>query len=186
MTESEERFWARVRKSDGCWLWKGPTNVKGYGKTSVNGTAVWAHRYSYTVQVGPIPVNLQIDHLCRVPACVNPQHLEPVTPRENCHRGRNPFIIAHLNNMCLKGLHRLEGSNVRAVSGGRACIACWNARVRTDRKEKFLTDSAYREKVRKWDRDKKNRWYKTRAEFREKAKQRQRARYRALKLKQTG
>src|SRR5450755_3951408 len=76
---AEERFWARVDKqTDGCWVWTGALRT-GYGTLSVSGKNVPAHRFSYELLVGIIPDGLQIDHLCRNRACVNPEHLEPVT-----------------------------------------------------------------------------------------------------------
>ena len=92
-----ERFWAKVNKAGAvpdyaphlgpCWL---------YGRGSVERhktffpqrrEPIGAHRYAYESLVGPIPDGLHLDHLCRVPACVNPDHLEPVTPAENTRRG---------------------------------------------------------------------------------------------------
>lgn len=84
-----DRFWAKVEKSDSCWLWTGalfPSN--GYGALHLDGAAVPAHRVSYELNVGPIPDGLTIDHLCRVRACVRPDHLEPVTQAENLRRAR--------------------------------------------------------------------------------------------------
>lgn len=91
-----ERFMDKVRRDpSGCWLWTGSTNGK-YPKFSagtVDGRTVlvYAHRWSYEHFVGAIPEGLQIDHLCRVVTCVNPEHLEPVTSSENKMR-----IPAHL------------------------------------------------------------------------------------------
>ncbi len=78
----------RVEIDDaGCWLWVGKVNRGGYGVTSVAGKTRSAHRVSYEWHVGPIPIGLDLDHLCRVRRCVNPDHLEPVTRRENINRG---------------------------------------------------------------------------------------------------
>lgn len=81
-----QRFWRRVNKTDSCWLWTGTLSTNGYGFASFNKRAVAAHRVAYTALVGPIPNGLDLDHLCRVRACVNPAHLEPVTRAENLRR----------------------------------------------------------------------------------------------------
>lgn len=67
----------------GCWEWTGPTNNHGYGRT---GNAEYVHRVVWRETVGPIPEGLELDHLCRNPACCNPDHLEPVTHAENMRR----------------------------------------------------------------------------------------------------
>ena len=82
-----EKFHANYRISDtGCWLWIGKTRKDGYGVLSLFGGFGYAHRVSYELLVGPIPDGLVIDHLCRIRCCVNPDHLEPVTSRENLAR----------------------------------------------------------------------------------------------------
>jgi hypothetical protein len=71
----------------GCWLWTRGT-VKGYGQIGVSGRdRIYTHRLSWELHRGPIPEGLYIDHLCRVRACCNPGHLEPVTNQENVRRG---------------------------------------------------------------------------------------------------
>lgn len=82
------RFWLRVHKTDDCWLWTS-TLRRGYGRFWIApGRFVPAHRFAYELLVGPIPEGLELDHLCRNPACVNPAHLDPVTHRENVRRGK--------------------------------------------------------------------------------------------------
>lgn len=80
------RFWSKVSKTDTCWLWTGTLDVKGYGQFWDGRVIARAPRFAYTFLVGPIPEGLTIDHLCRVVACVNPVHLEPVTSEENSRR----------------------------------------------------------------------------------------------------
>lgn len=85
-----QRFWDRVERSGEpgeCWLWTGTTMMNGYGEMRLDGTRWYVHRLAYEALVGPIPEGLHIDHLCRVRNCVNPDHLEPVTPEENVRRG---------------------------------------------------------------------------------------------------
>lgn len=95
----EERFWAKVNKTEGCWLWTGTTTPFGYGQiwyTLPNGrqTMARAHKLSYQMLVGPVPKGLGVLHRCDVPTCVNPAHLFLGTAKENmedCSRkGRKP------------------------------------------------------------------------------------------------
>lgn len=82
------RFAEKIALDDnGCWIWLGGTIRGGYGHFYLAGKWVKTHRWSYEHFVGPIADGLVIDHLCRVRACCNPEHLEPVTPRENFRRG---------------------------------------------------------------------------------------------------
>jgi hypothetical protein len=83
--DPSERFWPKVNKNGegGCWLWTGCQNGTGYGRFDKS----VAHRFSYQLLVGPVPDGLDLDHLCRVRHCVNPDHLEPVTRSENLRRG---------------------------------------------------------------------------------------------------
>ena len=77
----EERFWNRVSVNvdTGCWEWTGSLAQKGYGVIFYGGKPEGAHRVSYEMRYGKIPVGLELDHLCRVRNCVNPDHLEAVT-----------------------------------------------------------------------------------------------------------
>lgn len=71
-----------------CWLWNGSKDRKGYGRIQVNGIHTGAHRFFYRTLRGAIPEGMHIDHLCRIKSCVNPDHLETVTPAENNRRMR--------------------------------------------------------------------------------------------------
>lgn len=121
---AEVRFWAKVQKTDSCWLWTGVTNPDGYGKFKVAGKMVYAHRFAYELLVGPIPKGLQLDHLCRVRHCVNVGHLEPVTSRTNSLRGNT--IPAHntAKTHCPQG-HPYDETNTLVRPGGwRHCRTC--------------------------------------------------------------
>lgn len=90
---------------DECWLWKASTTTLGYGQVQFEGRLRRAHRVVFETLVGPIPPGLQLDHLCRNPGCVNPAHLEPVTPRENTLRGLAPSAVNSRKIHCPQG-HR--------------------------------------------------------------------------------
>ena len=123
-----QRFWAKVNKTDTCWLWTASAD-RGYGQIYAGGRlgkTLLAHRVAYEMLVGPIPEGLHLDHLCRVTLCVNPNHLEPVTPRENTLRGESSMAKRARQTECLRG-HPLSGANLYTNSkGGRSCKICKN------------------------------------------------------------
>lgn len=91
-----------------------------------------AHRVAYEATVGPIPKGLQVDHLCRNRLCVNPSHLEAVTPAENKRRGFSPPAINARKTHCIHG-HELAGANVyyrKDRPGRRQCRECERIRKR--------------------------------------------------------
>ena len=78
-----------------CHLWQGTKTRDGYGIMTVAGRRDCAHRVAYRLRHGQIPEGKCLDHLCRRPSCVNPEHLEPVTQAENCRRGLRAKLTAH-------------------------------------------------------------------------------------------
>lgn len=142
---SIKRFNANVfpEPMSGCWLWDGYYGHNGYGSFHLNGKQYRAHRVSYTLHRGEIPENKQLDHLCRNRACVNPDHPEPVTRRENILRGSG-ITAENLNKTHCKRGHLLTEGNLRKSQSGRSCLACYNEiyikpprRIRT-REEKLM------------------------------------------------
>ena len=79
--------------NSGCWLWEGSVESSGYGQMGVGRNNLqMAHRVSYLVHVGPVPEGKVLDHICRNPSCINPDHLEAVTHVENMRRGKNGVL----------------------------------------------------------------------------------------------
>ena len=90
-----ERFWAKVEKTTTCWLWRGSTNgSRGYGQIWWGGRLHPAHRISYEMVNGSVPVGLELDHLCRTRACVRPDHLEAVSHSTNMKRASDTIADA--------------------------------------------------------------------------------------------
>lgn len=130
------RFTDKVFVFGDCWLWVGAKQGKGYAsfgwggrRPNGNSRTVLAHRFAYEVLVGPIPAGLTLDHLCRNHACVNPDHLEPVTNKVNVLRGEGLTARYASATRCVNG-HPFDAANTGSHNGKRYCRACKAERAR--------------------------------------------------------
>ncbi len=129
------RFWEKVERTGGCWLWTGGRSTKGYAYAWNGERVVLAHRMAYEMVAGPIPDGLQLDHVaergCTNKHCVNPAHLEPVTLQENLRRGtRNNGQAAKTH--CKRG-HPFSEANTHRTAKQRHCRQCARDRQRAYR-----------------------------------------------------
>lgn len=133
-----DRFWAKVSGGDfsDCWNWSGARSQRtGYGTFKVElGAYVLPHRFAYEQLRADIPVGLQIDHLCRNRACVNPWHMEPVTARVNVRRSHGVAAANARRTHCVNG-HPFDNRNtgLDAKRGKRWCRTCHALRERSRR-----------------------------------------------------
>jgi hypothetical protein len=80
------RFWPKVEKTEGCWNWTAHRDTHGYGRFGLGGRqdgVVFAHRYAWSLENGPIPAGVDLDHICHNHACVRPEHLRSVDRKRN-------------------------------------------------------------------------------------------------------
>lgn len=124
----EQRFWEKVNKTSGCWLWTSAIGTRGYGIFWVGAVerSKFAHRLSYEMSCGPIPGGLVVMHSCDTPACVNPAHLSVGTSGENTRdalkKGRMPIGERNKGGGKLKDadvaeIKRLSASREMSISG---------------------------------------------------------------------
>jgi hypothetical protein len=130
-----ERFEAKYipEPNSGCWIWIGALEGGGYGNISSGGSRkakrIKAHRVAYVLYKGEVPEGKDLDHLCRLRCCVNPDHLEPVTRQENIRRSPIAVAANHARRTHCSNGHPLSGDNLAWVSGEnrRRCLTCKRA-----------------------------------------------------------
>jgi hypothetical protein len=121
--------------TDDCWIFAGSVNDKGYGRVIhwYKGKAIqeYPHRLTYTKFKGVIPEGLVVDHLCRTPLCINPEHLEAVTNKENILRGIGYAGVNTRKTHCPRGHEYTRENTSRFGSKGwRRCKTCETERSR--------------------------------------------------------
>ena len=126
-----QRFMRRVKVTNNCWLMQGAKNQDGYVQFQYQKTRIMSHRFSYIVFESDIPDGLEIDHLCRVKNCVNPDHLEPVTTRENLMRDPNNLATINASKMKCRRDHDLSEARLMP-DGERRCLHCVKINNRLD------------------------------------------------------
>ncbi len=130
--------------NSGCWLWEGAWTTAGYGSMTLNYKRYYPHIYCYELANGPVPDGLELDHLCRMRCCCNPEHVEPVIHAENLRRGMSPLNARGKRTHCKRG-HEFSDTNTKWYTHGkntsRICLTCQkldNAIGRARRKNRVV------------------------------------------------
>lgn len=138
-----DRFWSKVTKTDGCWVWAASRGRQGYGHFDLDGKIEKAHRVAYQLVLGPIPDGAFILHSCDNPPCVNPAHLRVGTHVDNMRdmveRQRHPSLN---KPECVNGHPYNEANTYRKPNGYRGCRTCRTAAKRAHR-ERMAQSKAF-------------------------------------------
>jgi hypothetical protein len=119
-----------MKKQNSCWNWQGSLSG-GYSMYSVNRTTYHVHKFIFELFMHPVPKGMHLHHKCHNKACVNPWHLEVLSPREHVRKGNNPCGINMRKKFCAHG-HPFNGRNVHIYTGRgwieRRCRKCESIR----------------------------------------------------------
>lgn len=121
---SLKRFMQKIKVNGSCWEWTSTVTHRGYGMVTLKNKGQLAHRASFEHFNGPIPEGFHIDHLCRNKLCVNPKHLEAVTPKENILRGIGMAAQNKRKTHCVRGHEFNEQNSYKNKNDGRICRVC--------------------------------------------------------------
>ena len=123
-----EKFWKKIKKTEGCWLWTGAKNSHGYGYVKRRGKTYRTHRYVWEIMKGHIPSGVCVLHCCDVRNCVNPEHLYLGSYSDNAYdahrRGHRSY--SHLKGS-KHGMAKLDESKVKVIKtyleNGFTCLS---------------------------------------------------------------
>lgn len=138
----DDLFWSKVSVTGFCWDWTGYHDRAGYGQLKRDGIGYRAHRYAYELLIGIIEPGLVLDHLCRNHRCVNPDHLEPVTDRENVLRGYGITANRSRSDQCMRGHEFTAENTLWTAEGWRECRLCKRARNRASKAKAYKADKS--------------------------------------------
>lgn len=143
---------------NGCYIWTGHVDPEGYARTRIEGRVTFVHRSVYATLVAPIPDGVQIDHVCHSSdtqcgggsnclhrRCINPDHLEAVTARENSLRANNSFVSINARKTHCNSGHEFTPQNTYVrTNGSRRCVTCqreWSRRAEAKRGARLRADA---------------------------------------------